>query len=553
MRRRTATGLAVIALAGAVAGPLVYRQAPDLGARIVDVELAGERVPGVDLATLHDVLWWDLALIVGYGLALVCGTWLASAVLWSPLGRRLGAVGVPLALLTIGADVLENALLLLNIDDPQDWYLVAAAVCAICKFCALVPAAVIAVTGWLTAVARLSINRRSRLKERAKQPALVEPRVPVGDDDRGSPFADRGDQTDGASLLASGAANDRGRWRRGYAVPGFPAELEKRGPETVGFCLSGGGVRSASVSMGALQSLRDELLSARYLASVSGGGYTAGALQFALTDAGTENATDLGTIVRDPASALMPGSVDEDRIRRHASYLANSPAQMLVALGVLGRTVVLSITTLFGPAILIGLLVGRWYANVPLVEAAGSENGYDLSQSPQFPDVRPETLYLLAGLAGMAFLAYAVTVVVTAAPHEPDSKAERVVRVLRALGSGLTGFTLLVALLAVGLPAAVYAAAWVLHGRVGEVSFGAPLGTLLLAYGTTIVAIGRQKKVRTRVAGLFRRSAPVASVPSGALQLLLVMLALLVLAAGWVLLAGGVAAIDPRLSSPMTG
>ena len=299
--------------------------------------------------------------------------------------------------------------------------------------------------------------------------------------------------------------------------------------------------------MGAMQSLRDVLLSARYLASVSGGGYTAAAFQLALTGAGTEKVEELGEVERDPISALMPGSVDEDRVRRHASYLANSPASMLMALGVLARTVVLSITVLYGPAVLVGLLVGQWYARVPLVEGVGVERGYDLSRDPQLPDVRPESWYLLAGLVLLAFAAYAVSVVMSGFQLEPDGTTERVAKFFRELGGGITGFTLLVALLAVGLPFAVYAAASVLHDRAGEVSLGAPLGALLLAYGTTIMAIGRQKKVRTRVRGLFKRGAPVASVPSGALQLLLVMVALLVLAVGWLLLAGGVAAVEPRL------
>ena len=231
MGRGLAIVLALLALAGAVIGPLAYRQAPDLGgARIVDVELAGERVAGVDLEVLRDVLWWDFALIAGYGLALVCGAWLASGVLWSPLGKRLASVGVPLALLTVGADVLENVLLFRNIDHPSDWSLVAAAICAVCKFCAFVPAAVIALTGLLTAVTRLWVNRHKKMEERAKEPQVkVHPRIPVGDDDRGGPGAERGEEEDGESLLASGKAGARGRWDRGYTVPGFtPAALKKR-------------------------------------------------------------------------------------------------------------------------------------------------------------------------------------------------------------------------------------------------------------------------------------------------------------------------------------
>jgi hypothetical protein len=60
----------------------------------------------------------------------------------------------------------------------------------------------------------------------------------------------------------------------------------RRPPAEVGICASGGGIRSASVTLGALQALREDVLSrARYLVSVSGGGYMAGAFQLALTRA----------------------------------------------------------------------------------------------------------------------------------------------------------------------------------------------------------------------------------------------------------------------------
>jgi hypothetical protein len=49
-------------------------------------------------------------------------------------------------------------------------------------------------------------------------------------------------------------------------------------PAEVGICALGGGIRSASVTLGALQALREDVLSrARYLVSVWGGGYMTGA------------------------------------------------------------------------------------------------------------------------------------------------------------------------------------------------------------------------------------------------------------------------------------
>jgi hypothetical protein len=70
---------------------------------------------------------------------------------------------------------------------------------------------------------------------------------------------------------AAGGGRPRGpatdRWRNaGRVPPGRP-------PAEIGICASGGGIRSASVTLGALQAMRDEVLSkARYLMSVSGGG-----------------------------------------------------------------------------------------------------------------------------------------------------------------------------------------------------------------------------------------------------------------------------------------
>lgn len=66
--------------------------------------------------------------------------------------------------------------------------------------------------------------------------------------------------------------------------------------------------------LGALQELQvaGVLSKARYLVSVSGGGYTAGAYQMALTGAGSSESTAT------PRDVLAPGSVEEDHVRRHS-------------------------------------------------------------------------------------------------------------------------------------------------------------------------------------------------------------------------------------------
>jgi hypothetical protein len=79
---------------------------------------------------------------------------------------------------------------------------------------------------------------------------------------------------------AGPAVSDRQRWRD--AAPLLPGRT--RGE--LGICASGGGIRSATVTLGALQGLRTERLAdsprsvlsrADYLVSVSGGGYMTGA------------------------------------------------------------------------------------------------------------------------------------------------------------------------------------------------------------------------------------------------------------------------------------
>jgi len=106
------------------------------------------------------------------------------------------------------------------------------------------------------------------------------------------------------------------------------------------------------VALGALQSdvfRRAVLLDAKYLISVSGGGYTAGAFQQVLTSAWDDEA------VRDPETAFLPGTAEADHLRRHSSYLASSPRELLIALGLLVFHLLLTLFLLFAPAVLLGV------------------------------------------------------------------------------------------------------------------------------------------------------------------------------------------------------
>ncbi|WAU78328.1 patatin-like phospholipase family protein (plasmid) [Streptomyces sp. Qhu-G9] len=155
------------------------------------------------------------------------------------------------------------------------------------------------------------------------------------------------------------------RWRtRAYRLPG-------RKPAESGFCVSGGGIRSAAVTMGALQALRRHLLKSRYLVAVSGGGYTAGALQLALTPQPTGQDGNpirpqehLATL----ADAFAAGSPEEDHVRRHAKYLADSPKEYLVAAGTVLRGLALSFSLLTLAFAALGQYLRLFYTHLPLTD-----------------------------------------------------------------------------------------------------------------------------------------------------------------------------------------
>ena len=115
----------------------------------------------------------------------------------------------------------------------------------------------------------------------------------------------------------------------------------------------------------------------------------------------------------------MPGSVEEDWIRRHADYLADSPSGMLVALGVVARVLLLSLLFLFGPAIVLGVLVGQAFRVVPMAQWGGSATLDPAKGAPVYPDVRTGTVYLLAVLAGLALATYLLSVIMNRKLHGP--------------------------------------------------------------------------------------------------------------------------------------
>ncbi|MEU8431488.1 patatin-like phospholipase family protein [Streptomyces sp. NPDC029216] len=273
------------------------------------------------------------------------------------------------------------------------------------------------------------------------------------------------------------SASVRQRNRR-YQPPG-------RRPGELGFCVSGGGIRSASVTLGALQALREELLKADYLVSVSGGGYTAGALQLALTDARFVDAKGNPSVPRpglaQPADVFAPGSPEEDHIRRHAKYLADMPKEKLHAAGAVLRGMAVSFGMLALVFAVVGQFLNAFYSRLPLTDlhrfvprAKGFLPPFHLYPNAWLP------VLALFGLAGLVSVAFAFAGAWT--------KASRPAW-LRSIVKAIVAMALAVALLSIVLPALIWFFAWLAHAQGVFYKDGRGL-SLLAALTAAVTAVG---------------------------------------------------------------
>ncbi|MEU8853031.1 hypothetical protein AB0C70_44030 [Streptomyces sp. NPDC048564] len=257
--------------------------------------------------------------------------------------------------------------------------------------------------------------------------------------------------------------SERARWRtRAVQPPG-------REPAELGICVSGGGIRSASVTLGALQALREKgkLAKARYLVSVSGGGYTAGAFQLALTPQRPVDREGIPVpVCTDLATAqdiFAPGSPEEDHIRRHAKYLADGPMEKVRAVGAVlaGLTVSLGmVALLFAVA---GLCVHVFYSKLPLVDLSAFRTAVVNGKEEDFPSFEPYRHALAPILTLFALAALAAVLSGMARALSSRSRPAWV----RSTVKALVGMALLVAGCTVVVPAVVWFFAWLGNAAQG--------------------------------------------------------------------------------------
>lgn len=354
----------------------------------------------------------DVFFTLGYSLLfVVCAiiTWRFAV---SRLSRNFGRLAFGAAVIVLVAGWLEDAGLYLStarLPDPfEKFAITATATMAVISTCAMsfavfsVPAAAIVL--WLRGFARWQC-RPERQGPYWWDRCWAQPTIPDVDSDM--------------------TKIEEWSWVNSYNVPGAPDVIKRRGGEPVqAICLSGGGVRSACVAMGALQefslaaakpvtgvpcigdtahaagslihqsagadehsptpqspittSAQKLIDSVDYIISVSGGGYTAGARLLGCQNfpaskvlsgeqpAGTPASDRDSTRKLRLSERFQEGSVEFEHVRRHSSYIADSTPTMIRALLVVLKNLVASVITVFWLPVAMGFGTGYLLAWLPI-------------------------------------------------------------------------------------------------------------------------------------------------------------------------------------------
>jgi hypothetical protein len=530
--RRAGWAWLVAAVALLVAAVYVYAEFVPHDINLVRLEWAGSSAGAVGVVNgrtgaFRTGLHWDLwALIPGTaGLLLACC--LGRRVFWTRRAHFWAGVGLAAAAAAGALNAVQDWLLLTALGDGLrvSWLFGAAEALSLAVFSVLLVAAITGVLALATTLSRLcslTSKRWQEVQTTITDAAIPPPLIEVA--------ADRGRR---APADAQPARNWREKLIKTVAGPGRPASLDasldrswwdtwSTGPQThwaqsfaspakwpggTGICVSGGGIRSASVALGALQALREqgELSEAAYLVSVSGGGYTTGALQLALQPEPHHRGQVPADSVAAPGDVFDPGSAEEDHLRRHSSYIADGLGQWVVALAVLFRGVVSSLVVIGLTVTTVGLAIGGFYGYVPIVDGGNLARLRPLflvpghREAPGFPPVLPGVVAGVGVAAALAVLAYLVQLAVV-----PWSGPARwLSRVARAL-LGAAG---LLATIGVALPALIWASSWVtwqlgfsLRTTASVASVGS-LSVILSYLGAVAATLWRKRTTLAKSAG----------------------------------------------------
>jgi hypothetical protein len=490
---------------------------------------------------LRSALAQDRWVILGYFLVLITCAVVFAVLVFSKTGKKLSHIILAAVLVATFADLLERRFIYHMLDAhrsgpfgrlPDVFWIRGAEAMATIKWCALVvavaaiPAAVLWLIRMMLAYLRLLWywlrHHGINWWDAAVPPEAVE-------------------------------ADDEAAWREAYLVPDAAELIPKRGDGQVrhgraptALCLSGGGIRSACVSMGAMQKFADPrddipdrwadapvLDSFDYVISVSGGGYSAGARLLAVqSDASADGRA--GGAIAPLCERFSPGSVESDSVRRRCSYIADSPLTLLRALAEVLKNLLASLLILSSSAIILGFLLGIFVARVPLAAVVPLEKGVAIPQQ-YFESVHAHPVAALVAIA--IPVAGVLSCVAGGLICEWTSTSWFSAKGQAAFNWLARGAALL-ALLVFTLTFAAPVLMWLCLQRPGKGPAGAIGGiaaVVILQYGVTLVSMMSKKD------NLLNPSRWLKFVPSDVVRITLALLTLGVLLIGWLLVVGIVA------------
>lgn len=503
--------IAVASVMGFVVAAVVYLWLPAEAPSLVKVGLAGDKIKelvGEHRDAYLQALWVDFVFVLGYGVALTGGAWLARRLFFTTSTRQLAQAALIATAFAVVAGVGEIATLLLLLSGTSAWggWAVAAQAFAFTKWSLVLPAAVVASFGIGTTLWRAATAHRPRPELTVTCPAFDE------------------DHT----LTQPGIS--RAAWRAHSKLPDHDCPPD--GDGAVGICISGGGIRSATFALGALDAVRQVLTKAQWLVAVSGGGYAAGALQLALQPLADsdEDKHEGWKSVAQAADVYGAGSSELEHTRLHGRYLADGPREWAeLAMRVL-RGFLMNMLTLAVLVVVLGRLLAHSY---PFVD------GYPwISPGPSGTLGTPPTgvLWTAGVLAAAWLLLRAVTTQV-----KPDHKKFQRLRAVSDCALGVAG---VVALAGLGLPLLAWAFRAPKWAAPGALSI--PSVSLVVGYLVALSALAKQPSVRaavgrevSRARGWWRTAG---SRGRNLAATVVVYLGLLALTAGFVVLLGTVLA-----------
>jgi len=534
-----------------------------------------EWLPGFKAQQLAS-LPMEALFVFGYFLVLSGFAWIHRCWAVSTFGRRMARYAFAAVLIMVAADLVKNYCLqqILGAKPGSAWsstFSTVVSAAAVIKWCAALLAfsAIVAVAG-LSGRGAIALFRRYLLprirgdmREKAAAGSLdyaswwndvwAPPELPVIPD----------------SISKHVAANESS-WFEAYNVPGvFDVIKERKGEPAQAICLSGGGVRSACVAMGATQVFSEAkpvnpkepdppspaaprrlIDTVDYIISVSGGGYTAGARLLATQP------PDIASVSKPadkaPERPLLSerfeqGSAEFDHFRRGSSYIADSAAELVDALAVVLKNLIASLGMLFTvPAILgwaFGYLLAVPYFSFATLVPVTAEGANQINHNSKCAGAVPALAdHHASWWAVGVFAILAVLFTMLAIGVEwlsANSGGEDARLWLLKVARGTAVFAVLVLVAVAGLPALMWLCSMV---SPNPASAGKILsGVVGLNYVAAIVTMLMKKRDALPLKDAATPSWWKRLLPPAVLQLILVLATFALLALAWLAVLGSFA------------